>query len=213
MQAQAWVVKRASTSPRDNPAYSEDFLRYLVTTYYVIGGEEGVRADVALAQAVKETAAFNFTGSVYPDQYNFAGIGAGVPGERWPTPEEGVRGHLRRLRLYAAPPSEIDETGAYDLSVLKRPLPRSYWGIAPYVEDLGARWAPSPTYGTSIVEDYLLPLINTRVTDYAGHWAETAIERALDSGLMGLFPDGTFGPDMPATRADIAVLILNLGAL
>lgn len=118
----------------------------LVVAYYEIGEEEGVRPEVGLGQSAKETGYWSFGGDVTPGQWNFAGIGAtgGVPGISWPTLEDGVRGHLRRLRMYA------DASAPYDLSVLRRPLPLRYWGIAPHVEDLGGRWAPSPTYGVSV---------------------------------------------------------------
>lgn len=100
--------------------------------------------------------------------------------------------------------------GIYDLDILKRPLPRSYWGSAPNVEDLGGRWAPSPDYGASIVDDYLTPMLATKVGDWFGHPAEEEISVALSSGAMTLYPDGTFRPDTPATRADIATVLARL---
>lgn len=51
--------------------------------------------------------------------------------------------------------------------------------------------------------------INTRL-DYEGHWAEGAIREALDLGLMHGYPDGSFRPDQPATRAELAATALAL---
>ena len=42
--------------------------------------------------------------------------------------------------------------------------------------------------------------------DVKGHWAETAIEWAMDEGLMNGYPDGTFQPDKPLTRAEFATI-------
>lgn len=204
-QATRWVLDRAHA--RFDPAYDDFTLEAIVGAYWRTGEEEGVRADVAVAQAVKETAAFTFTGSVRPGQNNFAGIGAtggGVPGESWPTVNEGIRGHLRRLRMYAEGFDAI-----HDLDILKRPLPRYLWGSAPTVEDLGGKWAPTLNYGASIVNDYLTPMIATRVGDWFGHPAEEEITVALDEG-MTLYSDGTFRPDTPATRADIALIVARL---
>lgn len=204
-QAKRWVLDRAHA--RFDPAYDDFTLEAIVGAYWRTGEEEGVRADVAVAQAVKETAAFTFTGAVKAGQNNFAGVGAtggGVAGESWGSINEGVRGHLRRLRMYAEGSDAI-----YDLDILKRPLPRSYWGSAPNVEDLGGKWAPSPDYGVSIVNDYLRPMLAAKVGDWFGHPAEEEISVALDIG-MTLFPDGTFRPDTPATRADIALVVARL---
>jgi hypothetical protein len=35
----------------------------------------------------------------------------------------------------------------------------SIYAVAPTVERLGGRWAPAPDYGTSIVRDYLTPML------------------------------------------------------
>lgn len=43
-------------------------------------------------------------------------------------------------------------------------------------------------------------------SDVKGHWAEKAIEWAMDEGLMNGYPDGTFMPDKPLTRAEYATI-------
>ncbi|SMB97715.1 N-acetylmuramoyl-L-alanine amidase [Thermanaeromonas toyohensis ToBE] len=46
--------------------------------------------------------------------------------------------------------------------------------------------------------------------DITGHWAEEAIKEILDLGFMHGYPDGSFRPDQPATRAELAAALLNL---
>ncbi|GEM_PF-6569854 len=46
--------------------------------------------------------------------------------------------------------------------------------------------------------------------DTAGHWAAEAIAVAAAHGAMSGYPDGTFRPDQPVTRAEIAVMMNRL---
>ena len=46
--------------------------------------------------------------------------------------------------------------------------------------------------------------------DITGHWAEKAIRRCMERGLMRGYPDGSFGPDKPVTRAELAVILDRL---
>ncbi len=39
------------------------------------------------------------------------------------------------------------------------------------------------------------------------HWAKTFIDKALDKGIINVYPDGTFRPDMKVNRAELAMLI------
>lgn len=43
--------------------------------------------------------------------------------------------------------------------------------------------------------------------DVAGHWAEESIRRVRAAGLMQGYPDGSFRPDRPVTRAELAVIL------
>lgn len=44
-------------------------------------------------------------------------------------------------------------------------------------------------------------------SDYAGHWAEEAIDFCIAHGLMQGYEDGSFRPDQPVTRAELATVI------
>lgn len=44
-------------------------------------------------------------------------------------------------------------------------------------------------------------------TDIRGHWAEETILRLAKSGAVGGYPDGTFRPDRPITRAEFASIL------
>ena len=47
-------------------------------------------------------------------------------------------------------------------------------------------------------------------TDYCGHWAEKSIRWAMDKGLMRGYRDGSWRPDQPLTRAELAVVLQRL---
>ncbi|MDF2923972.1 MAG: hypothetical protein K0R57_2886 [Paenibacillaceae bacterium] len=44
-------------------------------------------------------------------------------------------------------------------------------------------------------------------TDYNGHWAEPLVSAALKNGWVQGYEDGSFRPDYPVTRAELAVLL------
>ena len=44
-------------------------------------------------------------------------------------------------------------------------------------------------------------------TDYDDHWAAPYIRWAIREGLLKGYPDGTFQPDKPVTRAELAVIL------
>lgn len=43
--------------------------------------------------------------------------------------------------------------------------------------------------------------------DIRGNWAEAAIRRVIAAGIMAGYPDGSFRPDQPATRAELAAAL------
>jgi len=137
------------TNPNPNISVSP---RELVSYYYSEGRREGVRPDVAFAQALKETGFFRYGGTVTPDQNNYCGLGttsAYVKGAYFPSAEIGVRAHIQHLLAYAStrrPAAAIVDPryqlvrSAYGANTLGR------W------EDLNGRWAvPGHSYGQSIL--------------------------------------------------------------
>lgn len=139
---------------------------FLVGIYYSLAPYYNVRADVALAQACKETGYFQFRGAVQPDFNNFCGLKrADAAGDspadhaRFATPEEGVEAHIQHLYCYATvdplPPDHKLVDPRFEL--VSEFVGR---GTAPTVEKLGGVWAPDVDYGRSIVHDYLAKLIS-----------------------------------------------------
>ena len=122
---------------------------------------EGVKAEVAFAQAMMETGFLKFGGDVKKDQYNFAGIGAiggGSSGAKFDSIRIGIRAHVQHLKAYASK------------EALKQPVvdPRFQYvkrGSAEYVQWLGQKenpngygWATAKNYGNNIVKLYILPM-------------------------------------------------------
>ena len=117
--------------------------------------KEGIRAEVAFAQTMKETGWLQYGGDASIEQFNFAGIGTtggGVEGNAYPDVRTGVRAQIQHLKAYATEEELnakcVDERYDY---VTK--------GCAPYVEWLGQKenpegtgWATSENYGYDIVE-------------------------------------------------------------
>ncbi|MEK3910261.1 DNRLRE domain-containing protein [Paenibacillus sp. FSL H7-0331] len=52
------------------------------------------------------------------------------------------------------------------------------------------------------------PTIN--FSDISGHWAEGNIKQAVSSGVVSGYEDGTFKPDRTVTRAEFAVMLMNV---
>lgn len=116
---------------------------------------EGVRAEVAFVQTMKETGWLQFGGDASIEQFNFAGLGTtgnGVPGNSYPDVRTGIRAQIQHLKAYATTETLkgacVDDRYEY---VLK--------GCAPYVEWLGQKenpqgtgWATAENYGYSIVD-------------------------------------------------------------
>ncbi|MFD0716204.1 S-layer homology domain-containing protein [Paenibacillus sp. GCM10027626] len=46
-------------------------------------------------------------------------------------------------------------------------------------------------------------------TDIAGHWGESSIIRAAAKGIVSGYPDGTFRPNNPITRAEFTVMLVS----
>lgn len=134
-----------------NPSISVSPER-LVALYYEEGEREGIRPDVAFAQALKETGFFRYGGDVVPAQNNYCGLGTtggGVRGAYFANAQLGVRAHIQHLLAYAATrrPQGVIVDPRYQLV-------RGVYGNRTLGEwqDLNGRWAvPGDSYGQSIL--------------------------------------------------------------
>ncbi|WP_349409719.1 N-acetylmuramoyl-L-alanine amidase [Pseudalkalibacillus sp. SCS-8] len=125
----------------------------LAQLYLNIGKLYGIRGDTAFAQAIHETNYFKFTGTVKPEQNNYAGIGTtgpSVPGASFKTPREGVLAHIQHLYAYATKAKLPDGQVLVDprFNLVAR-------GSAPTWVMLNGKWAvPGTTYGQMILSIY-----------------------------------------------------------
>ena len=124
----------------------------IVDLYWQEASREGVRQDLAFAQALVETGFFRFGGDVKPEQNNFCGLGTtggGVKGAHFKTPEIGVRAHIQHLLAYTTQkhPSTKIVDPRYDLAHAIR-LER---GLCDTWYKLNGTWAMSPNYSEKIM--------------------------------------------------------------
>lgn len=141
-KASAWAIKNHATW----------VFKSLVPLYWWHGNVLGVRPEVAYAQAAKETGFGRFGGVIDETFHNPCGLKTAAGGgnydpeahTRFPDWPVGVLAHVEHLGLYAGG------------RLFPRPAPADprhfpyLLGKATTVEDLGGRWAPSLTYGTSL---------------------------------------------------------------
>ena len=126
--------------------------RELVAYYYEEGAREGIRPDVAFAQALKETGFFRYGGTVTPDQNNYCGLGttsAEVKGAYFATSQIGVRAHIQHLLAYASTREPITPVVDPRYSLVRGVYGTNTLGNW---QDLNGRWAvPGDSYGQSIL--------------------------------------------------------------
>lgn len=152
--ALATAGQMASYIREKNPEVVQTVIN-MIPLYLSEGQAEGVRGDIAFAQACLETGNFKFTGSaVTLGQNNFCGLGVtanGMKGNSFDTPQLGIRAQIQHLKAYAsAEPLRnacVDDRFKY---VRK--------GCAEYVEWLGQKenpsgfgWAAGESYGKKIL--------------------------------------------------------------
>lgn len=121
--------------------------------FYEEATAEGVRAEVAFTQCMKETGFLKYGGDVLPNQYNFAGIGAtgAVHGANFSNVRIGIRAQIQHLKAYGSISPLTNPCVDPRFNLVKR-------GSAQYVEWLGIKenpngygWATSKSYGHDIV--------------------------------------------------------------
>lgn len=143
----------------DYPGFYQDSDAPTIESFcrlYLLESEaEGVKAEVAFVQAMKETNFLRYGGDVDISQYNFAGLGAtggGAAGASFPSVKIGIRAHVQHLQAYATTEPLNNECVDSRYSYVTR-------GCAPYVQWLGINenpigkgWATDPGYGNDIVK-------------------------------------------------------------
>ena len=142
-------ILRRNPNPKINCSV-EDLVRY----YYEEGKLEGIRPDIAICQAIKETGTWNYGGDVVPEQNNYCGLGTtggGVKGGYFPTPQIGVRAHIQHLLVYTSTrPTKLENVDPrYEHIVNNR---RDVFGnIHTWVALNGVWAAPGIGYGQDIL--------------------------------------------------------------
>lgn len=130
-------------------------LEKFVEIYMEEASAEGIKAEVAFAQAMLETNYLQFNGDVSIEQFNFAGLGVvgnGNKGESFADVREGIRAHIQHLKAYANTEPLVQSCVDNRFEYVRR-------GSAPYVEWLGIQenpygvgWAAAENYGFNIVK-------------------------------------------------------------
>ncbi|WP_296734155.1 tetratricopeptide repeat protein [Anaerovibrio sp.] len=143
-----YILSR-SPAPKLNCSLEE-----LVEAYYTEGAIEGIRPDVALCQALKETDFFRYGNDVSYKQNNYCGLGATgnkAPGYSFFVPQRGVRAHIQHLIAYASKEMPKQELVDPRFMILVEKYPE-YQGSAIYWPDLNGKWAvPGTYYGQDIL--------------------------------------------------------------
>ncbi|MDF2875036.1 MAG: Mannosyl-glycoprotein endo-beta-N-acetylglucosaminidase [Sporomusa sp.] len=127
-------------------------IEQLVSYFYQESRLEGIRPDVAFAQAIHETGHFRYGGDVVPLQNNYCGLGTtggGVKGAWFPNAQVGVRAQVQHLLAYTStkPPELEIVDPRYEL--VKR---TAKFGQARTWTELNGKWAvPGTTYGQKIL--------------------------------------------------------------
>lgn len=110
---------------------------------------EKINSDIAFAQMCLETGFLTFGNLVTPEMHNYCGLGAtgkDNPGERFATPQLGVRAHIQHLQAYATTEDKSLNNVLVD--------PRYNWvHKTKYIEtidQLAGTWAMDPDYGIKL---------------------------------------------------------------
>lgn len=124
----------------------------LVDYFYQEAMNEGIRPDIAFAQALHETGYFRYGGDVIPIQNNYSGLGTtggGVKGAWFPTAQIGVRAQIQHLLAYASQRTPKLEVVDPRYELVKT---TGNFGKANTWTDLNGKWAvPGKTYGQMVL--------------------------------------------------------------
>ncbi|MEG2439113.1 MAG: GBS Bsp-like repeat-containing protein, partial [Lachnospiraceae bacterium] len=131
-------------------------LRTFCQIYLEEARAEGVKAEVAFTQAMKETGWLRFGGVVKIGQFNFCGLGAtdhnGAVNSAWfPDVRTGIRAQIQHLKAYAS-------TGMLNNACVDPRFHLVRRNCSPYVQWLGQKenptgsgWATAKNYGFYVV--------------------------------------------------------------
>lgn len=128
----------------------------LVEWYWKEAAIEGVRADIALCQAILETGFFMYGGDVSHHQNNFCGLGTtggGVRGAGFSTPQLGVRAHIQHLLAYSK--CEMPKTKIIDPRYKLAHDIRMERGLITKWSGLNGTWAMGKEYCEKIMAHYV----------------------------------------------------------
>lgn len=144
--------------PPDGPLLTTT-INDLVQHFVDEGTIEGVRGDLAFAQAIVETGWFRYGGQVQWTQNNFSGLGAvdgGGAGATFPNAATGVRAQMQHLRAYADPTAtKCAKPPLYTDCVDTRFDLVDPKGKAPTWDDMGnGNWATDPGYAAKVIDLY-----------------------------------------------------------
>lgn len=87
------------------------------------------------------------------------------------------------------------------------------WGVswAQVVKDVAAAYATmEPATATTTKGAASVITAKEIFSDIQGNWAHDTILKAKELGLMNGYPDGTFKPNQPVTRAEMAAILVRL---
>jgi hypothetical protein len=125
-----------------------EFVKNLSRFYVEEARLEGIDHDVAFAQMCLETGFLRYGGLVTADMNNFCGLGStgpGHPGERFPSPQLGVRAQIQHLKGYAT-------TDPLNLELVDPRYRYVRYGSAPTIEGLAGTWAVDRLYAGKIAD-------------------------------------------------------------
>ena len=129
-----------------NPNLEMERVESLAKTYILEAQKEGVNQDIAFIQMCLETGFLTYTGSVKPNQNNFAGMGAvnkNEQGEYYPDIQTGVRAHIQHLKAYASEHNLFHDLVDVRFRFVKR-------GSALTIYDLPGKWASDKEYAQKL---------------------------------------------------------------
>lgn len=134
---------------KHNPSARKNEIKKFAKIYIEEARSEGINSDVAFAQMCLETGYLTFGNLVQPEWHNYCGLGAmdaEHPGERFDTPQLGVRAHIQHLQAYATTEEVKLNKALVD--------PRYNWvHKTKFIEDifgLTGTWAMDPNYAAKL---------------------------------------------------------------